>query len=155
MNNSIRKDTVQTGPLNDSQPPAQPREAVQPGPVVPGPPPPQPKYEVALLDLHNASATRTVDPAGPSPNIQPIEIPRGLLALTVQLPVGSDADTYEVQIRDSNQQPIQTAKGEAAIENGITKLHINVDTRPIQPGEYDFAWRRGDFSWRHHPILIR
>src|SRR6266699_2418726 len=53
MNNSIRKDTVQTGPSNDSQPPAQPREAVQPGPVVPAPPPPQPKYEVALLDLHN------------------------------------------------------------------------------------------------------
>ena len=110
---------------------------------------------LALLDLRNASATRTVEPAGSNSSVPPIEIRRALLALTVQLPVGSEAGLYEVEVRNSNQQPIQTAKAAATIESGITKLLINVDTRSIPPGEYEFAWRLADYSWRHHAILIR
>ena len=84
----------------------------------------------------------------------PIEIPRGLLALTIQLPVGSEAGPYELEIRKPNQPAMGAAKAQATIENGITKLPINVDTSSIQPGEYEFAWRLADFSWRHYPILI-
>jgi hypothetical protein len=108
-----------------------------------------------MLDLRNASTTRTVQPSGPTSNLQPIEIPRGLLALTVQLPVGSEVGLYEVEIRKPNQPAIRAAKGQATIENGITKLPVNVDTSSIQPGEYEFAWRLANFSWRHYPILIR
>src|SRR5204863_333404 len=114
----------------------------------------EPKYEMALLDLRNASAARTAEPADPNPNVPPAEIRRGLLALTIQLPIGSDAGSYEVQIRDSNQQPIRAATAQAAIENGITKLRIDLDTRSIQPGEYEIAWRFGNFGWRHHPLSI-
>ena len=110
---------------------------------------------MALLDLRNASTTRTVQPSGSTSNVQPIEIPRGRLALTVQLPVGSEAGSYEVEIRKPNQSATRTAKSQATIENGITKLPINMDTNSIQPCEYEFAWRLADFSWRHYPILIR
>jgi hypothetical protein len=110
---------------------------------------------LALLDLRNASATRTVEPAGANSSVPPIEIGRGLLALTVELPVGSEAGLYELEIRNSNQQPIQAAKAPATVEGGITKLLINVDTRSIPPDQYEFAWRLADFGWRHHPILIR
>jgi len=138
------------------------QEAVQPGAPTGVPqrdesirsaPPSQPV--VAMLDLRNASTTRTVQPSGSSTNAQPIEIPRGLLALTVQLPVGSEAGPYEVEIRKPNQPAMRAAKAQATIENGITKLPINVDTSSIQPGDYEFAWRPAAFSWRHHPILIR
>jgi hypothetical protein len=101
------------------------------------------------------SASRTVEPVNPGPQDKPAEIRRALLALTVQLPVGSDAGSYEVEIRDSKQQPIRTARGEAKIENGITKLRINLETLSIQPGDYEFAWRLENFSWRQHSILIR
>jgi hypothetical protein len=110
---------------------------------------------MALLDLRHASTARTGEPADSNPNVTPAEIRRGLLALTIQLPVGSDAGSYEVQIRDSNQQPIRTAAAQAAIENAITKLRINLDTRSIQPGEYEIAWRFADFGWRQYPISIR
>lgn len=155
VDSPARPQTVQTGRPNEPSPAVQPENAGQAAAPAPTTPPPQPKYEIALLDLRNASATRTVEPADPPSNIKPLEIPRGLLALTVQLPVGSDAGSYEVQIRESNQQTIQTAKGKATIENGITKLPINLDTRSIRPGDYEFAWRLGDFSWRQHTILIR
>jgi hypothetical protein len=127
----------------------------QRGASVPPAPSPEPRYETALLDLRNASATRTVEPSISRSNVQPIEIPRGPLALTVQLPIGSDVGAYEVQIRKPNQPALRAAKGKATIENGITKLPVSLDTSSIQPGEYEFAWRLDDFSWRHHPILIR
>jgi len=117
--------------------------------------PPALSQQTALLDLRNASATRTVEPSLSSSHVQPIEIPRGPLALTVQLPIGSDVGAYEVEIRKSNQPALRAAKGKATIEDGITKLPVNLDTSSIQPGEYEFAWRLDDFSWRHHPILIR
>src|SRR5207249_5270903 len=110
-------------------------------------PVPQLKYEAALVDLRNASATRTIEPAS-STSTPPIEIPRGLLALTIELPIGSAAGSYEMEIRKPNQPPIRVAKGEARIEDGITKLIINIDTSSIQPGEYEFGWRPVDFTWR-------
>jgi hypothetical protein len=140
------------------------QEAVQPGtpPGVPqtnepvyNAPPTQPVYITTMLDLRNASTTRTVQPSGATSNMQPIAIPRGLLALTVQLPVGSEAGSYEVEIRKPNQPATRTAKAQATIENGITKLPINIDTSSLPPAEYEFAWRLADFSWRHYPILIR
>ena len=140
------------------------QEAVQPGGPTGAPqtdqpirsaPPSQRDYVIAMLDLRNASTTRTVQPSGSPSNVQRVEIPRGLLALTVQLPVGSEAGPYEVEIRKPNQPATRAAKAQATIENGITRLPINVDTRSIQPGEYEFAWRVADFSWRHYPILIR
>jgi hypothetical protein len=78
-----------------------------------------------------------------------------MLTLTVQLPIGSEVGLYEVEIRRPNHSPIRTAKGQATIESGITKLLINIDTITVQPGGYEFSWRLGDFNWRSYPLLIR
>src|SRR2546427_3284837 len=138
----LRKSTVQSG---------EPTSAAGTASKIPVP---QPKYSTVLVDLRNASATRTIEPS-PSTSTPPIEIPRGLLALTIEFPIGSAAGPYEMEIRKPNQPPLRVAKGEAKIEDGITKLIINIDTSSIQPGEYEFGWRPVDFTWRHHPILIR
>jgi hypothetical protein len=151
----VQPQTVQTERPGETTPPVQPGGVGPTTTPIQSAPSPEVKYEITLLDLRNASATRTVEPANSDPSLRPHAIPRGLLALTVQLPIGSDSGLYEVQIRDSNQQPIQTAKGQATIENGITKLSIHLDTRSIRPGEYEFAWRLGDFSWRQQTIVIR
>jgi hypothetical protein len=118
-------------------------------------PPSQPGQVAAMLDLRSASVTRTVQPSGSPSSLQPIEIPRGLLALTIQLPIGSEAGSYDVEIRKPNQPAARATKAQATIENGITKLPINVDTSSIQPGEYEFGWRQANFGWRYHPIVIR
>jgi len=135
--------------------PGAPTETHQSADSIPKPQPSQTEYEMALLDLRNASPTRTVQPSGSTSNVKPIEIPRGRLALTVQLPVGSEAGFYEVEIRKPNQPATRAAKAQATIENGITKLPINVDTSSIQPGEYEFAWRPAGFNWRYYPVSIR
>jgi len=150
----FRQQAVQTDQTpGEPQAPTPRGEAVQQGPSAPGAQPLQPVYETALLDLRHASVSRSVEAAGSA--TEPIELPRGLLALTVQLPVGSDAGSYEAEIRDSNQQAILNTKGQAVIENGITKLLIHADTRSMQTGQHEFAWRLADFGWRRHPILIR
>jgi hypothetical protein len=118
-------------------------------------PPSQPSQVVAMLDLRNASVTRTVQPSGTTSNMRPIEIPRGLLALTVQLPIGSEAGLYEVEIRTANQPAVQSAREQADIDAGITKFLLKIDTTSIEPGEYDFAWRLTNFAWRHYPIVVR
>lgn len=149
------RQNVQTARPSDTQPTAHTGEAIpSPEPVAPAATP-KPQYETALLDLRNSSASRTVGRGGPDSNTKGVEIPRALLALTVQLPFGSDAGSYEVEIRESNEQAIQSINGEAAIENGITNLFLKIDTRSLRPGEYAFAWRHVDFSWRQYPILIR
>jgi len=153
LENPVAKDSAQTMQAKNSQP-TEPADPIKTAPTPPVPLP-EPKYEVALLDLRKASATRSIDTAGAPSDAMPIEIRRGLLALLVQLPIGSDAGPYEVQIRDGKQQPVRTARGEAVIEDGITKLSINVDVRSLRPGEYEFAWRQADFSWRHFPVSIR
>jgi hypothetical protein len=146
------EETVQVGVPGGSDGVVPPENTPETEDATPAPPP-QPIYETALLDLRNASAIRTVEPS--TSDEQPIEVPRGLLALTVQLPIGSDEGSYEVEIRRPGEPPVLTALGQATIQNGITTLSVDVDTRSIQPGEYEFGWRLGDFSRRSHPILIR
>ena len=152
---TVRPQTAETPRPSQPTPPVQ---AGQTGPTVtpaPTTPPPQPQYEIVLLDLRNASVRRSVERPDSNRNLPPVDIRRGMLALTVQLPIGSEAGLYEVEIRGSNRQPIWTAKGEAKIENGITKLSVDVDTRSIRPGQYAFAWRPVDWEWREYPAVIR
>ena len=88
-------------------------------------------------------------------NQQPLSVPRGRLKLVIQLPVGSEAASYEVQIRKQDESAIVSGKAQARIEAGITKLLIEIDTRSIQAGDYQIAWRLDDFDWRFYPIQLR
>lgn len=114
-------------------------------------PPPQAAHVAALLDLRNASASRSTSSGISS---KPIELPRGLLDLTIYLPVGSDSGQYEIQLRRGN-ETIAMEAGQGTIENGITRLSVIVDTRPIRVGEYQIAWRQRGFEWQYYPIAIR
>jgi len=107
----------------------------------------------ALLDLRNASANRAVQAPGFEQN--PIEIPRGRLKLTINLPIGSEAGSYEVQIRKPNQPATFSVKGQARIEDGITKLLIEIDTTSLPIGTYDFGWRMASSDWRNYLVLVR
>lgn len=115
------------------------------------PPPPQSNPVAALLDLRNTSASRSTS-SGLAP--MPIELPRGLLNLTIYLPIGAESGQYDIQLRRGNETiAMETAQG--TIEKGITRLSIVLDTRPIQVGDYQVAWRQPAFEWRYYPITIQ
>jgi hypothetical protein len=115
------------------------------------PSPSQSDHVAALLDLRNASASRSTS-SGMAP--MPLELPRGLLNLTIYLPVGAESGQYDIQLRRGN-ETIAMESGQGTIENGITRLSIIVDTRPIRVGEYQIAWRQRAFEWQYFPIALR
>src|SRR2546426_8971116 len=57
----VRPQTAQTQGPTESSPAVQPGNAAQTTAPAPIPPPPLQKYEIALLDLRNASVSRSVD----------------------------------------------------------------------------------------------
>jgi hypothetical protein len=116
-------------------------------------PTPEAQRIAAMLDLRNASASRAVQV--PGTDQPPIEIPRGLLRLTINLPIGSEAGSYEIQIRRTDQSATATGTGQARIESGITELMVEIDTTSLSSGTYAFGWRMAGFEWRSYPILIR
>src|SRR5881296_2308545 len=91
---TVRPQTAETPRPSQPTPPVQ---AGQTGPTVtpaPTTPPPQPQTEIVLLDLRNASVSRSVERPDSNRNRPPVDIRRGMLALTVQLPIGSEAGLY-------------------------------------------------------------
>jgi hypothetical protein len=116
-------------------------------------PTPEPQRIAAVLDLRTASAGRAVQVPGSEP--PPIEIPRGLLKLTINLPIGSEAGSYRVQIQRSNLSTGIGGSGHATIKDGITELMIEIDTTSLPSGLYDFGWRQAESDWRLYPILIQ
>jgi hypothetical protein len=115
-------------------------------------PTPAAQQVAAVLDLRNASATRSVQ--SPRSEQLPIEIPRGLLRLTIDLPTGSEAGSYEVQIRKPDQTANLGVNGQASIKNGITELTVEINTTSLTGGPYDFGWRMPGADWRYYAVLI-
>ena len=109
--------------------------------------------QAAMLDLRNFSLVRGESPA-PTPSSETLQLNRSPLELTIQLPVGAEEGPYELQIRQNDQPPLATAKGEARIENQVTTLHVQIDTNHIPPGDYRLALRHADFNWRYYPVEV-
>jgi hypothetical protein len=63
--------------------------------------------------------------------------PRTQLAMTVNLPHGSDRGTYELQILQSEAtKPLVSSLGAANIENGLTTFATSLDLSRLDPGLY-------------------
>jgi len=116
-------------------------------------PTPEPQRIAVLLDLRNASANRAIQ--GPGSEQPPIEIPRGLLTLTINLPIGSEAGSYEVKIRRAGQPTSISGSGQANIKSGITELMVEIDTSSLPSGPYEISWRMPGVDWRNLAIQIR
>jgi hypothetical protein len=107
---------------------------------------------VAQIDLQDRSIMRGA-PTSPEAR-QPLHIPRGQLRLTVLLPFGSDAGTYEVQILQDVQKPLVTAAGHADIEDGVTKLSVRINTSSLSRGKYMLGVCRPPLDWTYNAITV-
>jgi hypothetical protein len=85
----------------------------------------------------------------------PLELPRGMVELTLLLPVGSEPGPYDVQVLDSERRPLAFAQGEATIREFVTTLPVKHRSCRRRPGDYELAVRREGDGWRTFPASVR
>jgi len=140
-------DRASTPPIANEGIPSQPNQAPQAGSQSP--------VLSAVLNLESESISRS---PGGTPSIagEVQRIPRGRLALSIYLPTGSEAGQYDVHVLRtvSDQTPLTTSSGTAAIENGLTILRIEPDLSTLDPGTYILSIRRGTGPWRYYRFVL-
>jgi hypothetical protein len=85
---------------------------------------------------------------------KPIVLEREPEELTVQLPIGSKAGTYEFRLRSADRTIISTT-AKAAILNGTTAFTVRVDLSGFDPGNYYLDVRQIGFDWTYYPVAVR
>jgi len=98
------------------------------------------------------SMTRSVRGGGEK---KPFFLDRDREALTIQLPIGSKAGTYEFQLRDEADRVILTKSATAAINDGVTAFLIRVDLSGLHPGQYKMEVRQVPWDWDYYPVVLR
>jgi hypothetical protein len=105
-------------------------------------------YQKRTIDI--PSMTRSDDARGSSP----ITLEREPEELTVNLPVGSKAGTYEFGLLKGD-QAIVSAHADAEIHNGTTAFIIRIDLSKVASGKYSMNVRRVPWDWSHFPVVVR
>jgi hypothetical protein len=108
----------------------------------------------AVLDLRGLSPTRGEIPEPGATQTGTLTLPRRVLNVTVQLPVGSAEGSYELAVQQDDDPLVSTA-GEAVIEDQVTTLRVRIDTREVPAGEYALAVREIDLNWRLYPLILQ
>ena len=90
-----------------------------------------------------------------APKTAPLELARGRLELTLDLPTGSEPGDYDVQLTQGTCQPVSTASGRAELADGVTVLKVRIDLRAARLGPSSLLVRRSGQSWAHYTVLLK
>ena len=90
-----------------------------------------------------------------SPPPAPVGIPRARLDATIVLPLGAEAGTYEVQLRDRELSIRMTATGEAEFSGSVTALRVPINTVDLPADTYQLQVLRADGDWRSVPAEVQ
>ncbi len=85
---------------------------------------------------------------------KPIFLRRLPLRLTVELPIGSKAGTYELQLKMNDRTMVSTA-GDAEILNGTTAFIARVDLSKLDTGSYSMVIRQVPNDWNLYPVVLK
>ena len=96
------------------------------------------------------SANRSAD----SREQKPIYLERLPLELTIELPVGSKAGTYELQLTLKDRTVVSTG-GNAEIQSGTTAFTTRINLSGSEPGSYSMVIRQVPLDWNLYPVVIR
>jgi len=96
------------------------------------------------------SMSRSADGEEP----KPIVLERKPLELTVELPIGSKAGVYELQLQ-ANDRTILSTGGNARIHNGTTAFSVRTNLSAVAPGSYLMAVRQGPVDWNRYAVVVR
>jgi hypothetical protein len=96
-------------------------------------------WQQASLDLRGHEAFRGSE----SPQtVPPLELARGRSELTLDLPTGSEAGDYDLQLVQGTSEPVATASGRAELLNGVTILRFELTCgRPVR--DHPHCWCAG------------
>jgi hypothetical protein len=98
-------------------------------------------FHPRVIDLEGQSTTRSEKG---KEEMKPIPLGREPEELTIRLPFGSRAGTYEIELLKTADRPLLSLTGEARIDNGVTALTARMDLSKYDPGKYFFGiTRRG------------
>jgi hypothetical protein len=93
---------------------------------------------------------------GTGPGKGPLVFKRGFDEVSIYLPEGSRAGTYDVAVfLEQLGQPLATSTGVATIQNGATALNVELTLSKLTPGPYLLAIRLPGVEWSYYPALVR
>jgi hypothetical protein len=80
---------------------------------------------------------------------------RGIDEVSVYLPEGSRAGTYEVAIfREDLGEPLVSTTSQATLEKDMTVLNAALDLSRIPAGRYLFGIRLPGIEWSYYPMVV-
>lgn len=110
-------------------------------------------YQAVNLDLRNWMVFRGEETS--SANAGPVQLPRGRLALTIFLPMGSKPGNYEVQVFAESGKASASTTGTAVIANGVTVLKAKLDVSKVNPGNYLLGVGQTGVEGRSYPLVVK
>ncbi len=112
-----------------------------------------PSIETGLsLDLRPYAVAR-----GETSNVvtRPLVLRRGVMRITMILPVGAEPGPYNIQILDRNLRSQISIRADAELRDYITQIHTTLDLSTLAEGTYQLALRRDDENWHFFPAEIK
>jgi hypothetical protein len=103
------------------------------------------------VDLRPDSVTRRPTAGSPPP---PIELPRGVVELTLLLPVGAEPGLHDVHVQDGTRGSLAFARGEGKVRNFVTTLQSTLDLSGVTSGSYRLAVLTPNDDWLIVPVNV-
>ena len=107
-------------------------------------------YQPRTIDIQSMSRSTAASGANSA-----IDLNRGLIALTVQLPIGSKTGNYEFRLRSGSGSVMLMRSAAAELHTGRTSFVLKLDLRKASPGQYRMEIRQSPFDWNYYPVEIR
>jgi len=85
---------------------------------------------------------------------KPIFLERLPLNLTVELPIGSKAGVYELQLKRDGSTMVSSG-GTAEIRNGTTAFAVKINLSGFDRGNYSMVIRQVPHDWNLYPVVIQ
>jgi hypothetical protein len=82
-------------------------------------------------------------------------LPHGLIDLTLVLPTGSEAGRYEIRLLRGDGKAVISTTAAALMEDFALQLHIALDLRSLEPGQYTVQTRSAGEDWDSHLVVVQ
>jgi hypothetical protein len=105
-----------------------------------------------VLDYQNEGVSRSESGDTSS---QMRTLPHGPVDLTLVLPTGSEAGPYEFRLLRSDGKAVMSTTATALMKDFALRLHIALDLRSLEPGQYTVQTRRAGEDWDSHLVVVQ
>jgi hypothetical protein len=106
-----------------------------------------------VADLRNRLTLRGEQ--GAEPGAGPLVFKRGIDEVSVYLPEGSRAGTYEVAVfREDLGEPLVSTTSQATLEKDMTELNTTLGLSRAPSGRYLLGIRLPGIEWSYYPMVV-